>query len=304
MRNARDILARQEDVSIDAAALARFAHSLKGETAVPDWKGYISDTTETAAGYDFGRAFYEFALLTAQQGGFIDADKSGGARKWQRDGSGAKAMVGLLAEIRREKALPFFDIAEDEVAGRIGPLLAGVPFAAERLEIFREFASAGNHRRAMDLLARSFDGETYLFDMPFVQALAEIFPKGLGGDPFMKKALLSVLSAAAHGHHRGVSADITDLPVAADYILPQVLNADHVQVLKFSPALTEKLDQRALFAESAPEVEALRAAAVVAGEELAALSGLDARQLDSHLWKAGRGLQNARPHMMCRTLRF
>jgi hypothetical protein len=51
-------------------------------------------------------------------------------------------------------------------------------------------------------------------------------------------------------------------------------------------------------------VAALRAAAVVVCEKLGKLSGLSAQDIDGHLWLAGRKLQNARPHMMCPTMRF
>lgn len=306
LKNCEDILAAQSDVTINEAKLEDFAKSMKASDFVPDWKDYISPVANAADGtaYDFPRAFYEMAMVIANQGGFIYEDADGAAQKWNLDGSGAKAMVAKMAEIRAAGALPFYDITADAVEDKIAPLLQGVPFAAERLEIFKAFADPARHQAVAELLAEAFDGSKYVFDMGFAEKLADIMPEGFGNDPFFKKSILTALMAAGNGHHHGVCCDVSDLTVAADYILPQVLNADHVGVLEFSPALTEKLEKRELFAENAADVTVLRAAAVVASEKLAQKSGLTAQDVDANLWLAGRGLKNARPHMMCRTLQF
>ena len=304
IRNCKDILARQSDVSINDKALKAFAKTLKASSFVPDWKDYISAAANDAEHYDFKRAFYELAMITAQNGGFIYADENGQAQKWGKDGSGAKAMVEKMAEIRDARALPFYDISPAEVDGKISPLLKGVPFAEKRLRIFKEFAAAENYRKVEKLLNAAFDGITYKFDMNFVSGLAAIFPEGLGNDSFLKKATLTALMTAGNAHHHGINVDVSDLTVAADYILPQVLNADSVGVLSFSPALQKDLEQRLPMEEDSDKVAALRAAAVIACEKLAGLSGLSPQDIDSSLWLAGRKLKNARPHMMCYTTRF
>tara|TARA_R110002124_G_scaffold65553_7_gene179296 strand:+ start:406 stop:1362 length:957 start_codon:yes stop_codon:yes gene_type:complete len=306
LQNCEDILAAQSDVTINEDKLEEFAQTMQASCFVPDWKDYISAAANGGADteYEFTRAFYEMAMVIANQGGFIYADEKGAAQKWNLDGSGAKAMVAKMAEIRDAAVLPFYDITADEVEDKIAPLLKDVPFAEERLEIFKAFADPARFQAVAELLEDAYDGKQYVFDMDFAEKLADILPEGFGNDPFFKKSILTALMASGNGHHHGVSCDVADLTVAADYILPQVLNADHVGVLEFSPALTEKLEKRELFAENAAEVTVLRAAAVVACEKLAEKSGLTAQDVDSSLWLAGRGLKNARPHMMCRTLQF
>jgi hypothetical protein len=304
IQNCEDILARQSDVTINDQALADFAKTLKASSFVPDWKEYISSAANDPAGYDFKRAFYEMAMVVANQGGFIYEDAAGDAQKWHVNGSGARAMVEKMAEIRGAGALPFYDIPAAAVESKIRPLLQGVPFADERIGMFKAFADPVRHQAVMDLLDQAYDGEKYVFDMPFAEKLSQIMPEGFGNDPFFKKSILTALMASGNGHHHGIKADVSDMTVAADYILPQVLNADHIGVLSFSPALTQKLEQRALFKENAAEVTVLRAAAVVACDRLAQLSGLSAQDIDGNLWMAGRKLQNARPHMMCITTQF
>ncbi|MBU6475580.1 MAG: hypothetical protein KGL10_03790 [Alphaproteobacteria bacterium] len=296
-------------MSINDATLRAFAKTLRKSLFVPDWKEYISPTANDPASYDFIRAFYEMTMITAQNGGFIYADDRGRAQKWSKDGSGAKAMVEKMAEIRAAKALPFYDLAPDEAEDKIAPLLEGVPFAQKRLKIFKEFADPENHEKAVALLASACDGETYRLDMDFVKNLAAIFPEGLGNDPFFKKATLTVLMAAGNAHHHGVKVDVSDLTIAADYVLPQVLNAGDVGILSFSADLAKDLEDRKLFDEDNDRVAALRAAAVVVCERLAELSGLSAQDIDAALWLAGRKIKSTEnkkvlPHMMCKTMRF
>ena len=304
VKNCEDILARQSYASINEDSLKVFAKTLKASDFIPDWKDYISPIANDAVHYDFTRAFYELAMITAQNGGFIYEDENGAAQKWQKDGSGAKAMVEKMAEIRAAKALPFYDITPAQVDSKISPLLEGVPFASKRLKIFKEFASAENQQKVAALLESAFNGTSYKFDMDFVKKLAAVFPEGLGSDPFLKKATLTALMAAGNAHHHGLKVDVSDLTIAADYILPQVLNADSVGVLSFNKEMTEDLEKRQPLHEDSDKVTALRAAAVVACEKLAKLSGLTAQDIDANLWLAGRKLQNARPHMMCYTTRF
>ncbi len=304
IENCQDILAKQSDVVINDQALEAFAQTLKVSSFVPDWKEYISAAANDDAQYDFKRAFYEMAMIVANQGGFIYEDANGVSQKWQVNGSGAKAMVEKMAEIRAAGALPFYDLKPAEIEAHIRPLLAGVPFADERIAIFKSFADPVRHQAVMDLLDHAFDGQKYTFDMAFAEKLAQVMPEGFGNDPFFKKSILTALMASANGHHHGIKTDVSDMTIAADYILPQVLNADHIGVLSFSPALTAKLQNREMFRENADEVTALRAAAVVACERLADISGLSAQDIDGALWLAGRKLPNARPHMMCKTMQF
>ncbi len=304
IENCEDILSRQSYVSINETALEAFAKTLKPSDFIPDWKEYVSPAANDADRYDFNRAFYELAMITAQNGGFIYEDDKGQAQKWGKDGSGAKAIVEKMAEIRATGALPFYDITPAGVDKKIGHMLKGVPFAEKRLTIFKEFADGDNYSKVTKLIDSAFDGATYKFDMDFVKKLAEIFPTGLGNDPFFKKATLTALMVAGNAHHHGIKVDVSDLTVAADYILPQVLNADNVGVLTFSPELTKGLEERKSLTEDSDKVQALRAAAVVVCDKLAKLSGLTAQDIDANLWLAGRKLQGARPHMMCYTTRF
>lgn len=304
VENCEDILAQQEHVRINDAALEGFAKTLKASSFIPDWKDYISKTANSADNYDFKRAFYELAIITAQNGGYIFENENGAADKWQKDGSGAKAMVEKMAAIRSAGAVPFYDVAEADVPRVLAPLVQGMPFADKRLAMFGECADKKKHKAVMALLDRAFDGQKYVFDLQFARELGDIFPESFGDDPFMKKNILVGLMAASNAHHHGVTVDTSDMIVASDYVLPQVLNADDIGILSFSEELTQKLQSKTPLPEDSDEVTALRAAAVVACDRLSEASGLEAREIDGFLWMAGRKVKGARPHMMCYTTRF
>lgn len=323
VENCKSILKKADGVTIDEAALDAFASTLKASAFVPDWKEYVSDAAN-ADPYDIQRAFFELALNIANQSGFIYAEKDGRMltleeagrsenylslmaphpQKWNVEGSGARAMVLKMAEIRAAGALPYIDIGPDEVDAKIGPMLQGVPYAEKRLAIFREFATQEAWDKVGLLLAGAFDGQKYVFDMDFAASLAQSFPESFGGDSFLKKAVLLPLIFAGHAGHHRVESDVSDLTVAADYVLPRVLSANEVGILKLEGFMQGLLRDEKPMHENSTGVEGLRAAAIVICERLAEKTGLTPREIDGALWGAGRKIKDALPHMMCYTMRF
>lgn len=287
MQNARDIVAASPHVSIDAEKLRDVAASFKQAGKAPSWNNYISDTAKQDP-FDATRVLFEMALICAQQGGFITPDANGVPQKWNINGSGAAAMLAKMDELRAANVIPGIDIHDAaQVDAKIAPLLANAPMAQERLAMFREFADPAAYA-ALDKLVKSAwqpQDNKYNFDFAFINAMADIFPQSFAADPFRKKAILSVLMAAAHAENRGVAV-VTDAPVASDYVLPQVLEG--LGVLKLSDDLREKLTSKQGFAENDPVVRDLRAATITAADELAKASGARSQDIDSHLWLAGR----------------
>lgn len=287
MENARDLTAQSPHVSIDREKLASLAATFKQASTPPAWNNYISDMAKQDP-FDATRVLFEMALICAQQGGFITPDENGVPQKWNVGGSGAQAMLNKMDELRAAKVIPGIDITDPaEVDAKISPLLKGTPFAAERIELFREFADPAAYRKLDALVKAAWqpDEKRYNFDFEFINDMADLFPKSFAADPFRKKAILSVLMASAHAENRGV-AIATDAPVASDYVLPQVLEG--LGVLKLSDDLREKLVNKQGFAENDAIVRDLRAATITAAAELAQASGARAQDIDSHLWLAGR----------------
>lgn len=96
-------------------------------------------------------------------------------------------------------------------------------------------------------------------------------------------------------------ADVDDLTVFADNLLPHVLRCDGVLVL--DAGLAARIDRGELLAPGSPEETELRACAVHACELLAHRLGVAPRTLDNWLWN--RGLEPAyarRPAPLARTV--
>lgn len=75
------------------------------------WRSYVSPLDASAP--DISRLFFELALTISQFGGFIAYRADGTVESWKRDGSGIKAILATMDEIRAVKKLPGIDITED-----------------------------------------------------------------------------------------------------------------------------------------------------------------------------------------------
>ncbi len=271
-------------VSIDRKRLSELTQSFnKAAGTAPAWDNYISEAAKTGK-VNPTRIFFEMAVVCAQQGGFIYPDDQGQPQKWHLNGSGAAAMVAKMDEIRTAKALPYVDVRNPEkLQGKLQPLMDGVPFADDRLTMFSEFSSRKAYKK-LDKLMRTQKGNLH-FDFDFINAVADIFPQSFKSDPFRKKVILAALMTAGHLESRGVSVTV-DLPVASDYVLPQVLEG--LGVIKLSKEFEEALVARKPYAEKDDVMRDLRAATISACAIMAHEGQLRAQDIDAALWLAGR----------------
>lgn len=293
-----DAIARaSKDISIDFDKVSQLAGTFNSVSSAPSWANYIS-AEANARPIDVTRVFFEMAMICAQQGGFITPDENGVPQKWNINGSGAAAMLQKMSEIRDAKALPCIDITDaDELRAALAPHLENVPFAEARQQMFAEFAAPQTYA-ALDALIKSAhdrSSNTYNFDFDFINKAADLFPQSFAADPFRKKIILAVLMTASFAHAQAASDTIremspviitTNAPVAADYVLPQVLEG--LGVLKLSDRLRDQLANKTGFDESAPVVRDLRAATIAVCDMLSTMSGKSPQDIDAHLWLAGR----------------
>lgn len=271
-------------VSLDRKRLSELAQSFnKAAGSAPDWNNYISDKAKSGRP-DPTRIFFEMAVVCAQQGGFIYPDEEGQPQKWHLNGSGAAAMVAKMDDIRKACALPYVDTRNtDKLHAKLAPLMDGVPFADQRLAMFAEFSSRKAYKK-LDKLIRKQKGDLR-FDFDFINAVADIYPQSFKADPFRKKIILAALMTAGHLESRGIKTEV-DLPVASDYVLPQVLEG--LGVIKLSDEFKTAIESRKPFAEKDVLVRDLRAATISACAIMAHEGGLRAQDIDAGLWLAGR----------------
>ena len=121
--------------------------------------------------------------------------------------------------------------------------------------------------------------------------------------PFLKRA--QIAAADLWGSGAIAFADIDQLTCFADYKLPQALR--HLGVLEYTEHLARKVDDWLELEPGSPEEVEIRAATVVAVEQLRdrlADGGreLTAVEVDWLLWEHSQGLYPVRPHHRVRTI--
>lgn len=208
-----------------------------------------------------------------------------GARKWSVPGPDGERLSGYFAlacALRRaaEKDAPFFEpgaLATAD-ADKLRAVLGEIPLLPWRIRAIREVGEAllrfGSAReffaRAQGSCARLVElitAQLPLFRDAALYKGREVF--------FHKRAqiLCADLAGTFGGQGPGALHDLDWLTAFADYKLPQLLWAEGA--LALHPALAQRINRFEILAAGSPEEVELRAATVVAVEDLAAaLHGL------------------------------
>ncbi|WP_432263365.1 queuosine salvage family protein [Cupriavidus sp. TMH.W2] len=113
------------------------------------------------------------------------------------------------------------------------------------------------------------------------ELIADAFPTAFG-DTFLKKAQLALILMVAEYRANGIWVE-EDLFAFADYQVPNVLR--HLGVLVYAPDLAELVDGRRLITHGSPAELSIRAAAVLACDEIAKCFGVGASLVDGWLWR-------------------
>ena len=114
----------------------------------------------------------------------------------------------------------------------------------------------------------------------FAASLADAFPLGYA-DEVLKKAQLATSGLWRLVRQAG-SRSSCDVTAFADYQIPNVLRV--MGLLDYHPDLAASIDQGALIAANGPDERALRAAAILAVDQLAAQQGIAVADVDYWLW--------------------
>jgi hypothetical protein len=119
--------------------------------------------------------------------------------------------------------------------------------------------------------------------------------------PFFKRAQITVshLARALHGQGLGRFAHTDRLTAFADNLVPHTLRM--AGVLRYDPALADRIDRQELLAPGEPAEVEIRAWGVHAVELLAARTGTAPADIDHHLWQRGQDpAVKAVPRHRCR----
>lgn len=247
--------------------------------------------------------WHDIAFSSALNGGYFHRPGGGPVTQWEVGGSGSQALMQWLAGIRRDGLLPGVDHFGIPFEGAryldlVLRALAGVPYAAERFQVFREFAAkwpwAGEG--VLDALSEAPDGKLEgKLELRHVDMLAHAFPEGFGADPFRKKACLAIMLLASHLAARGHRVEAR-IPVPSDYQVPRIMAWAGAIVV--SPGLRAALLKGDLLEQGCPEVTQFRAAAVVACHDLGQMAGAPDWMVDCALFGPVRANQDFRANSL------
>jgi hypothetical protein len=294
-------------VTIDDVAIDAFAAKVKPATGNGyGWNDYISPRANEEP-MNVGRVFHEMAAIVGQMGGFFEQTATG-IRKWEVGGSGAKAMVEKMANVRQAFGAPGESvIVPHKLLSPLHEKLTETPFAEWRADALMEFMPFTQMGKTLRLVEQIRDNNGVLqLDFAAAQAVTRTYPTSFGGDPFNKKANLLLLMMAAHIDSRPDTPMrpryVLNTIAAADYRLPQALSAPDVGILKLDDALQARLQDRSQLLDlNDPDVVKLRVGAVVALHRGAQRSGRSIAEWEAPYGKPVVTLRSkAAPYHPCR----
>jgi len=273
------------DVRIDPDSLSRFIEALPQPAAPYSWDPYLS------TGKGLQHDFIELAISTVQQGGYLYEDNAGLVRMWQADGSEVKALLNVMDRVRNMGALPALHLRDRAVARKtLRYVFDKAPFARERMTLWTEMAGPDIAAKLITVLDQCFNPAKGQWHFGFgdIKTLAKILPKGLGEDPFLKKASLLPILFAGVAHHKYAPDCVTlDIISPADWRNPQTFHG--AGVLRYSDEAVRILNSNILLPERHPLVAQIRAKTHLVMEEiLQRQRAMQMQHLDGYVWMTGR----------------
>lgn len=160
----------------------------------------------------------------------------------------------------------------------ISNFFGDIPEKEERLSILKESFNPIFFEKVFEII--DSDSKKGFLTTETAEKIAAIMPISFS-DPYLKKIQLAIYEIAAVYNARSNNVE-TDITVAADYQIPKVLEG--LGVLKYSDNLSRKINNKELIEQGSIEEKALRAATILACDEIAYQHKLSIPVLDKQLW--------------------
>lgn len=171
-----------------------------------------------------------------------------------------------------------------------------IPEVDERINILRESLNDYTFDVVWEIINR--DINKGVLDVETAHQIAEVMPVSFQ-DPYLKKIQLALFEVADALNKRGFSI-VTDLTVAADYQIPRIL--EHRGVLVYNKELSKKIDNQEVIDAESKEEKALRAATIIACNEISEYHRVAVPALDKMLWLARN--ESKKPFHLTKTPRY
>ncbi len=314
----RRVCAMTQCVTIDADAMKRYAGMLAERKVTPAKHWILDDAyfSPRILALDLERQllfFFLFNLLSFSYWGkpkwAIQTDQG------MLDGSFAMSYVLLNAiDSGYGTVESWKEISFQDFESMMHSPVAVIPLIEMRFDMIRStFRIIADRKRSFLSLLRDAGGDV----SNFVDELHDAFPAFHDESPykgervyFLKKAQLFAADCfyVMKGHESGL-ANIDALTACADYKLPQLLES--FGILKYEQSLLEKIQKRELFEPDSPEEVAIRAATIVAVDDILLLLNeylpvpLNGMELNNMLWISSQDIQrDMHPYHLVRTVKY
>lgn len=316
------VMACAQHVRIDDARLDRMAETAPPHLlAIPTWQqepggfsGHADDAitwivTVNAINFSYWPRAGQSRWFTQTNGQIVGQDDE------------ALGVMAALGQAIRS-GVPLGDwrwlaqMERDELAAILAPAPGAgpLPMLEQRLVALHDLAGAQRRFGSPPALFEASRGSAVRFVELLTQSApcwSDVQQYGEITIPFHKRAWLCAAMIFGRFQHDPIRAfhDPENIPVFADYRLPQLLRGSGVLVL--SDALAARIDALEPLAEDSPEEIELRAAAVVAAvrlrEKLGAIHGVAPMhlQVDHFLWRTAVQVDDQLPPFhRTRTIRY
>jgi Potential Queuosine, Q, salvage protein family len=166
-----------------------------------------------------------------------------------------------------------------------------IPSKESRIEILKESLNPENVDKAFAIIMN--DIEHKQIDSNTAYKVAQVMPLSFN-DPYLKKIQLALYEVVLHA--QSIGYDVTqELTVAADYQLPKVMEA--LGILTYSQDLINDIDSYTLIEENSPKEKAIRAATIIACENISRIHGVSIPAIDRWLWLARNDYRDKKFHL-------
>ncbi len=215
---------------------------------------------------------------------FWSHNEAGEFVRYQNDGQvGALAMSSAFEKAWSNPDSPIQRALVDKIpltVSAVTEVFGPIPDPEGRVEILNEILLSDKiWEFGEEALFISEEGKG--FDVEFAARLADAFPAGYA-DGVLKKAQLATSAIWRSAVSRGYEGEPCSLTAFADYQIPNVLRA--LGILDYNDELAARIDRGELIEADSKEERAIRAASILAIEELAAAQGVGVADVDYWVW--------------------
>ncbi len=178
-------------------------------------------------------------------------------------------------------------IQEKDITNYFG----NIPDKKGRMECLKDCLNEHRFEKFLNLIKE--EAKSGIINIETAQKIAELFPKSFQ-DPYLRKIQLALyeMSELLKIEYPKLKTDFT---VASEYQLPKVLKA--MGILQYSKNLEETISNTKHILQDSPEELAIRAATILACEEICKIHGMLPEYLDKILWDYRRNFGNIKFHL-------